>query len=277
MAVGPCGRPQSRSSLAPSAPSSAPPESLPDVARGSRFRRGPPLALRPGRGAGCDARRSPGNDAKATSSGSMAARLRKEANRGGCRRAVSTRARMYGSSVGPSVTRPPDGVLSPAGVSFCVVAGVVPLRPPPARRRASARTAFISGGYAAASSDLAPLRVPPVRDGRVAVFAVCTHRPAQAPEVWGKSGRVRQRGALARGRAQRALGERRGLRLNCLQRRSCAREHPERRVVAEVRSSCHAALVAAVRRVLKRPRDSRPVRGAHDVGRKVGERLCFSR
>eukprot|EP00965_Chrysotila_dentata_P022549 746811-Pleurochrysis_carterae.AAC.1 len=126
--MGPCGRLPSRSSLASSAPSSAPPGLPSGVVRGSRLRRRPPPALRPGRGAGCGVRRSPGNGAMATSPGSMTARLRKEANRGGRRRAASTRARTYGSSVGPSVTRPPAGASSAAGAPCCAAAGDGPLR-----------------------------------------------------------------------------------------------------------------------------------------------------
>eukprot|EP00965_Chrysotila_dentata_P102872 3396580-Pleurochrysis_carterae.AAC.1 len=65
MAMGPCGRPPPRSSLASSAPSSTPPASMSGAVRGSRFRRRPPLTFRPGRGAGCGARKSPGNGAMA--------------------------------------------------------------------------------------------------------------------------------------------------------------------------------------------------------------------
>eukprot|EP00965_Chrysotila_dentata_P044134 1466982-Pleurochrysis_carterae.AAC.1 len=50
---------------------------------GRRLRREPLATRRPGRGAGCGARRSPGRAASATAASCMGARLRKEAKRGG--------------------------------------------------------------------------------------------------------------------------------------------------------------------------------------------------
>eukprot|EP00965_Chrysotila_dentata_P158798 5245174-Pleurochrysis_carterae.AAC.1 len=83
------GRGPALSPLAP--PASPPPPRAGPLGR--RLRREPLAARRPGRGAGCGARRSPGRAASATAVSCMGVKLRKEANRGGRRRAHSTRSR----------------------------------------------------------------------------------------------------------------------------------------------------------------------------------------
>eukprot|EP00965_Chrysotila_dentata_P037689 1253513-Pleurochrysis_carterae.AAC.1 len=84
--------------------------------------------------------------ARATASLSMGARLRKEAKRGGCRRARSTRARTYGSSPGPSAARPPDTASSAVGAAVSAPSVGAPRSAQVACSRASARVAFSSGG-----------------------------------------------------------------------------------------------------------------------------------
>eukprot|EP00965_Chrysotila_dentata_P025533 849220-Pleurochrysis_carterae.AAC.1 len=139
----------------------APPSSVvasvgPATARAARGR-GRRARLRARLGGGLASATSPlgssGSASTASVSGASGARLRSEAKRGYVARAASTLARTYADMRTPSVILPPSARSCPPSRAWSLSAGALaPSREnPAAASSASARAAFIRGGYAAAA------------------------------------------------------------------------------------------------------------------------------